>query len=162
MNKNTSIIVVVVILIILLGIWLANRNDYPDTDNDLQNVPAATNSNNNTGTPGTVNTVTTTSTTTVTTGVPVGTKAFTVAATNFKFQPVEMRVKQGDRVRVTLDNQTGRHDFVLDEFNARTAVLDGGQQQTIEFVADKKGTFEYYCSVGTHRQMGMKGNLIVE
>jgi plastocyanin len=32
----------------------------------------------------------------------------------------------------------------------------------IEFVANKKGKFEYYCSVGEHRAMGMKGNLVVE
>jgi plastocyanin len=29
-------------------------------------------------------------------------------------------------------------------------------------VADKKGTFEYYCSVGQHRALGMKGKLVVE
>ncbi len=32
----------------------------------------------------------------------------------------------------------------------------------VEFTADKKGTFEYYCSVGEHRVNGMKGKFIVE
>ncbi|MEY4731380.1 MAG: hypothetical protein RL681_326, partial [Candidatus Parcubacteria bacterium] len=46
-------------------------------------------------------------------------------------------------------------------FNAATKVLTDGQSETIEFVANKAGTFEYYCSVGSHRQMGMKGTLTV-
>ena len=33
---------------------------------------------------------------------------------------------------------------------------------TAEFTADKVGSFEYYCSVGSHRSMGMKGVLKVE
>jgi len=33
---------------------------------------------------------------------------------------------------------------------------------SVEFVADQEGAFEYYCSVGNHRQQGMKGTLIVE
>ena len=37
-----------------------------------------------------------------------------------------------------------------------------GQIDEVEFVVDKAGTFEYYCSVGNHRQMGMVGKLIVE
>jgi len=54
------------------------------------------------------------------------------------------------------------HDFVVDEFGAKTDTLQTGQSDTITFVADKTGTFEYYCSVGNHRAMGMKGNLIVK
>jgi uncharacterized cupredoxin-like copper-binding protein len=50
----------------------------------------------------------------------------------------------------------------VDEFDARTVIVQPGQTAEVEFVADKTGTFEYYCSVGTHRQMGMVGKLIVE
>ena len=85
-----------------------------------------------------------------------------VNGNNFAFSPKEIRVKEGTRVRVVFNNTGGLHDFVLDEFNARTKQIKGDQSETIEFVASKKGTFEYYCSVGTHRQMGMVGNFIVE
>jgi nitrite reductase (NO-forming) len=54
------------------------------------------------------------------------------------------------------------HTFVLDDFNVRTDILKSGSEETIEFGADKAGTFEYFCSVGDHRQKGMVGNLIVE
>ncbi len=88
-------------------------------------------------------------------------KEFTVEGGKFYFAPNTLTVKKGDTVRVTFKNKDGFHDFVIDEFNARTKQINGGQEETIEFVADKAGTFEYYCSVGTHRQMGMKGTLTV-
>ena len=90
------------------------------------------------------------------------TKEFTVAATPFIFSLSEIKVKKGDKVKIIFRNDKGIHDWVIDEFNVRTKVLQAGQSETIEFIADKTGTFEYYCSVNGHRQMGMKGNLIVE
>jgi plastocyanin len=89
-------------------------------------------------------------------------KEFTVTGSNFMFDPSQMRVKLGDRVRVTFVNAGGTHDWKIDEFNVGTKVIQGGQQETVEFVADRAGQFEYYCSVGTHRQMGMRGTLTVE
>jgi len=87
---------------------------------------------------------------------------FTVEARNFRFSVEEMKVKQGDTVRVVFSNGEGLHDWTIDEFSAKTKQLKAGESEAIEFVADKIGTFEYYCSVGTHRQMGMVGKLIVE
>lgn len=89
-------------------------------------------------------------------------KTFEVTAANFSFSVKEMKVKQGDTVKIVFTNNEGFHDWVVDEFNGRTQKLAEGKSETIEFVANKKGTFEYYCSVGAHRAMGMKGNLIVE
>lgn len=87
---------------------------------------------------------------------------FEVAAKSFSFTPAEIRVKKGDTVRIVLSNTGGFHDWVLDEFSVRTPMIKDGETATVEFVADKTGSFEYYCSVGSHRQMGMKGMLIVE
>ena len=89
-------------------------------------------------------------------------KTFTVEGSSFKFSPSNMTVKKGDTVRVTFKNTSGFHDWVLDEFNVRTKQIAAGAEETVEFVADKAGSFEYYCSVGSHRQMGMVGTLIVE
>lgn len=90
------------------------------------------------------------------------TKTFNVTGQNFSFSVKEIRVKKGDKVKIVYTNKQGFHDFVIDEFNARTPQIQAGTTEEIEFVADKAGTFEYYCSVGQHRQNGMKGNLIVE
>ena len=89
-------------------------------------------------------------------------KEFAVSGKNFSFTPASMEVNVGDRVKITFTNQGGNHDLVVDGYNIRTKVLGASQSETIEFVADKAGNFEYYCSVGTHRQMGMKGTLVVK
>lgn len=146
--KNILIAIVVIVLLVL-G-YNAVRDTAPVTENTQESEQSATGTNQ-------------TGTSTVGTSTPGQVKSFVVDAANFKFSMSEMRVQQGDTVRVTLRNTEGFHDFVIDEFpGAKTAQIQAGQEQTIEFVADKKGTFEYYCSVGSHRAMGMRGSLIVE
>ncbi|HBD24859.1 MAG: hypothetical protein A2566_01140 [Candidatus Zambryskibacteria bacterium RIFOXYD1_FULL_40_13] len=77
------------------------------------------------------------------------------------FSLAEMRVKKGDRVKISITNTAGTHDFVLDEFGVKVET-PLNQTVVVEFTADKVGTFEYYCSKYNHRQLGQKGNLIVE
>jgi len=86
---------------------------------------------------------------------------FPVTAKNYSFSPAEIRVKKGASVRIELRVEEGFHDLVLDEFNARTAQAGAGKTVVAEFVADKTGVFEYYCSVGKHRELGMAGKLVV-
>ncbi|MDO8508608.1 MAG: cupredoxin domain-containing protein [Nanoarchaeota archaeon] len=94
-------------------------------------------------------------------------KTFVLTGENFKFmmngiESPEIKVKQGDKVRIEFTSTTGFHDWKVDEFNAATEKVNAGESSFIEFTADKKGSFEYYCSIGQHRKNGMKGNLIVE
>ncbi len=89
------------------------------------------------------------------------TKEFTVTGANFSFTPSEIAVTKGDKVKITFKNTNGFHDFVIDEFKVATSRINTGGQETVSFIADKSGEFEYYCSVSTHRMMGMKGTLIV-
>lgn len=89
-------------------------------------------------------------------------KTFNVTGQSFSFTPPEIRVNQGDTIRINFTSTDGLHDWVVDEFNAATEQVNTGESSSVEFVADQAGTFEYYCSVGQHRQMGMIGQLIVE
>jgi len=84
-------------------------------------------------------------------------EVFDITAKNFSFSVVEIRVRKGGRVKINLKVGEGLHDWVVDELDARTIRAGGGSNTSVEFVADKAGTFEYYCSVGSHRQMGMVG-----
>lgn len=93
---------------------------------------------------------------------PSDSKVFTVSGTNFAFDLSEIRVKQGDVVTIDFESSDGFHDWVLDEFDAATAQVRPGTPTSITFVADKVGTYEYYCSVGSHRANGMVGTFIVE
>jgi len=83
-------------------------------------------------------------------------------ASNYKYDIKEIVVKKGTKIKINLVSKQGTHDLVINEFDARTKQINEEDSDSIEFIADKSGTFEYYCSVGQHRQMGMVGKLIVE
>lgn len=88
-------------------------------------------------------------------------KEITVQNDRLSFVQSEIRVNRGDTIRLTFENTGGRHDWVLDEFDAATDVIRGGQSETIEFTADEAGEFEFYCSVPGHREAGMWGTFVV-
>ena len=138
-----------------------------DEDDDNANMNANVNLNMNTNVNANVNANVNTNinanvNANVNLNVSAGIKIFAVSARNFAFDKSEIKVKKGDKVRINLTSANGFHDWVVDEFDAVTAQVNTGQSASVEFVADKTGTFEFYCSVGSHRAMGMKGKLIVE
>ena len=73
----------------------------------------------------------------------------------------ELTVAVGDTVRVEFTVTGGMHDFVIDEFDVATEVLTAGETEVVEFTATEVGSFEYYCSVGSHRADGMFGTFTV-
>lgn len=164
----TSLFLIGGLLLVGAGCSQATPTPAPTANNNTNAVvPVNTNTvrendNQNTNLNSNVNTPTNTNTNTAVDDDSGKTKSFSVEASNFAFSLKEIKVKQGDRVRITVTNKGGFHDWKLDEFSLATKQLQADQSETIEFVADKRGTFEYYCSVGQHRAMGMKGNLIVE
>jgi cytochrome c oxidase subunit 2 len=105
------------------------------------------------------------------TGEPKEFIEFTVEGFEFEFSPATITVSQGDEVKITFNN-VGEitHVFVIDEFEVETPVLIDGQTATVEFTADKAGTFAFYCSLatpfgenefGVHRELGMEGKITV-
>lgn len=89
-------------------------------------------------------------------------KTIMVHGDNFLYDPKTIRVKQGDVVTIHFMSMNGFHDFVIDGLNVKSDKISNGGSTKVTFTASKKGTFEYYCSVGTHRANGMVGTLIVE
>ncbi len=152
MKKNT-LIIVIVLAILALGAWyyfsqhpatqVPNENESPVTD-DTSALPAG---GMETGE--------------IPSDTSAGVKEFTIASDHFSFIPNAITVKKGDHVKITFANSVGTHDLKIDEFNVGTPLLGSGEKATIEFVADKTGSFQYYCSVGNHRAMGMWGTLTV-
>lgn len=90
------------------------------------------------------------------------TKSFTISGNNFAFDVTTIEVNKGDKVKITFKNTGGNHDLRVEGYDVGTKVLGNGKEETFEFEADKSGSFEYFCSVGSHRAMGMKGALIVK
>ncbi len=86
----------------------------------------------------------------------------TITAKQFVFNPSEIRVKEGEKVRLKITSVDVTHGFALPEFNVN-ATLDPQKEQTVEFVANKKGEFTFFCSVVCGRgHRDMTGKLIVE
>jgi plastocyanin len=89
-------------------------------------------------------------------------RVFTLTGVNFGYDVQEIVVQEGDTVTINFESTDGLHDVIIDEFAVATKRVQPGVKTSVTFVADKKGTFEYYCSVGQHRSKGMVGKLIVE
>lgn len=85
-----------------------------------------------------------------------------MVGTNYAFDLTEIRVQAGDTVTINFTSGEGFHDWVVDQFDAATERVRSGETASVTFVADEAGTYEYYCSVGSHREQGMVGTLIVE
>lgn len=153
---------IIILAVLGFGAWyfLDNKKaEAPEIDevaNTATTTPngTATSTNNGTGTNVDVNA-----------GVNVSVPkvvAVTVTGSNYKFDVATIKAKKGDTVKITFVNSVGTHDLRVEGYDVGTKILAAGAKETIEFVANKKGTFEYYCSVGSHRAQGMKGSLIVE
>ncbi len=80
---------------------------------------------------------------------------------DFSFDPSEISVQVGETVKVVLNAVDMPHDFVVDELDVRSDVANPGETVEVEFTPTEAGEFEYYCSVGNHREMGMVGTLTV-
>ncbi len=87
---------------------------------------------------------------------------FTIDSFMFGYSDTELRVKEGQTVTINLTSSGGMHDFVIDELDVATTRITTGGSTSVTFVADQKGTFEFYCSVMQHRANGMVGTFIVE
>lgn len=78
------------------------------------------------------------------------------------FQPSTVTVSQGDRVKLNIKSLDVTHGFALPDFGVSKR-LEPGKTTSVEFVADKKGTFTFFCNVvcGSGHP-DMKGILIVK
>ena len=89
-------------------------------------------------------------------------KEFKMTAKQFAFTPGTIEVNKGDRVRLIVTSTDVPHGISIPEYGINKR-LDPGKPATIEFTADKEGTFTAYCSVFCGAgHSGMRGKLIVK
>jgi cytochrome c oxidase subunit 2 len=85
-----------------------------------------------------------------------------VTLKKYEFSPGSLHVKKGERVKLIMAAVDHDHGFKLDEFGVDEKVRKG-TTATVEFTADKSGTFQFRCSsVCGLGHRGMKGILVVE
>jgi plastocyanin len=166
MNNTKTISIALIVIVVLTVAWyiftknnqntkVDDNNSITQTENSMDDSNKITSDDSATPTDKVLDATGTTANATVI-------KEFTVEGSNFKFVPSTILVNKGDTVKINFKNTQGFHDFVVDEFGAATKQIKDPSTETITFVASKVGTFEYYCSVGQHRSMGMKGTLTVK
>jgi cytochrome c oxidase subunit 2 len=93
---------------------------------------------------------------------PAGVHEIKMTAKKYQFDPNTITVKKGEKVRLLITALDRDHGFKLEAYGINQK-LKKGDPTTIEFTAEKAGTFPFQCSefcgMG-HRKM--KGRLIVE
>ena len=90
------------------------------------------------------------------------TKEFKITAKQFQFDPATIEVNKGDKVRLLITSKDVPHGFSIAEYGINVR-MDPGKTTTVEFTANKQGTFTSFCSVfcGSGHS-NMKGKLIVK
>ncbi|WP_336213211.1 cupredoxin domain-containing protein [Nonomuraea sp. LPB2021202275-12-8] len=91
---------------------------------------------------------------------PEGARRIAVSCHCFAFEPAEIHVRAGEPIAVALTSTDIPHNFTLDEFDAFVQT-DGGDTGIGGFIADRPGTYEFYCADTIHRAVGMTGRLLV-
>lgn len=85
-----------------------------------------------------------------------------MTAKRYEFNPSVINVKQGEHVRLIVTALDRTHGIKIPGYGINRR-LNKGAPVTIEFTANKAGTFPFHCSVWCgfgHRRM--KGKLIVK
>jgi len=91
-----------------------------------------------------------------------GVKEFDITAKQWEFTPSTIRINEGDMVKLNIKNLDVAHGFAIFEFNVNER-LPTGKTTVVEFTADKKGEYIFFCSVPCGRgHKDMKGKLVVE
>jgi len=89
-------------------------------------------------------------------------KEISLEAKQWEFVPAVVTVNQGDLVRLTVTSTDVAHGIAISAFGVNKK-FDAGETVTVEFTADKAGTFPIVCNVFCGSGHGsMKGSLIVQ
>ena len=89
-------------------------------------------------------------------------REITVTAKKYEFSPSEIRVREGENIKLSITALDRKHGFKIEAFEIDHE-LPKGEVVTIEFIADRAGTFPIACSKFCGFGHGrMKGQLIVE
>lgn len=89
-------------------------------------------------------------------------KEFSITAKQWEFLPSTIAVNTGDTVKLIITSIDVAHGFTLEAFGIEE-YLEPNKTTTVEFVADKAGSFSFSCSVfcgSGHNHMS--GTLIVK
>jgi heme/copper-type cytochrome/quinol oxidase subunit 2 len=88
-------------------------------------------------------------------------REFTVTARDYHFSPDRIEVGQDDLVKLVVQSADVAYSVTIDEYRVSRRVPAGGST-TLEFRADRPGTFAFYSNMTNDaRHAQMKGQLVV-
>jgi nitrite reductase (NO-forming) len=89
------------------------------------------------------------------------TKQITLLAEDIEWSSDLIEAEAGQMIELTITN-TGAldHDFVIEELDL-DILLVSGQSETVTFVVNEAGTYEYICNIPGHQDAGMVGELVI-
>jgi uncharacterized cupredoxin-like copper-binding protein len=94
-----------------------------------------------------------------------GSSSVDVSETDFKLNPSDPKVKAGQvTFNVSNDGQTV-HSLEVEGPNGDQELqsdLSPGQSGVLSVDLSKPGKYEFYCPIGNHKQLGMKGEITVQ
>ena len=95
-------------------------------------------------------------------GDTAGQTSPTVVMVDIAFQPTEIVIPADTDVTIQLTNNgVAIHNFVVDELDIDSGDFTSGQAGTVTVNAPA-GSYEYYCSIPGHKDLGMVGTLTVQ
>ena len=104
----------------------------------------------------------------------------TVVSNEWGFEPEAIILQLGEEISLTLENEGGiLHNFKVDGLQVdvieeiSTGGFSGDDDELfvgagsddvglLRFVPLEAGEYEFYCTIGSHRQLGMEGRLTVQ
>jgi uncharacterized cupredoxin-like copper-binding protein len=106
------------------------------------------------------------STDTASTTPTAGSTTLPVSETDFALAPADPTVKTGPvTIEVSNDGQT-EHSLEVEGLPGGEKELEPslqpGQKGSLTVDFTKPGTYEWYCPIGNHKEMGMKGEITVK
>lgn len=94
----------------------------------------------------------------------VATDLSSTPETWFRFRPDSFDAKVGDMLNVTLKAAVGNqypHSLVINELGVDLGPIEAGATASTMLMAEKAGSYTFYCAEGNHRELGMVGTLTV-
>lgn len=96
-----------------------------------------------------------------------GVQTVAITATDNKFSPSTFTVPPGQKIKVTLTNNgKKKHNIAFVLHNKEIVKLPNdigpGETGSLEFTSSGPGSYSYYCPVDLHRELGMKGTMVVK
>jgi heme/copper-type cytochrome/quinol oxidase subunit 2 len=84
-----------------------------------------------------------------------------LTARNYRFSPNRIEVAQDDLVKLTVQSEDVAYSVTIDEYRVSRRVPAGGST-TLEFRADRAGTFAFYSNLTNDaRHAQMRGEMVV-